>query len=196
MTAVILSDCSTMQAAEFTLLKCVCDGISISHEIEWVNVQDLSVQPCKRCSKCLPHGECALPEDDGQRVGRMIFSADALVIGLSTSLEKLSVKLANLLERIKGFLAFQNRQGEFCAWRKGRSVVIISHEVPDKTAGKHPDKNTSVRSSLLQVLCKGGFKLVGLLSAHPDVIPSLDSLPVEQARYFGKVLSGCAEKIK
>lgn len=194
MTAVILCDCSTMQTAEFTLLKCVCDGIPIPHEIEWVNVQDLSVEPCKKCRKCFPYGECALPEDDAQRVGRMIFAADALVIGLSTSLEKLSVMLNKLLERIKGFLAFQNLQGEFCAWRKGRSVVIISHEVPDPTTVKRFDKIEEKRSSLLQVLCTGGFELAGSISAHPDVVPSLELMPMEQARSLGRALSRYKEK--
>lgn len=191
MTAVILSDCSNKQAPEFTLLKCVCDGISIPHEIEWVNVQELLVAPCKKCFKCLPYGECTLSEDDAQRVGRMIFDADALVIGLSTSLEKPSLKLNTLLERIDGYLAFQNRQGEFCPWRKGRSVVIVSHDGLDEITIKHPDKIIPERSSLLQVLSKGGFKLAGVVSAHPDVVPSLELLPLEKARSLGKNLSRC-----
>lgn len=194
MTAVILSDCFSMQTTEFTLLKCVCDGISVPHEIEWVNVQELSVEPCKKCHKCLPHGECALPEDDAQRIGRMIFAADALVIGLSTSLEKLSVKLKNLLERIKGFLTYQNRQGEFCAWRRGRSVVIISHELPEDTTVKTSDKNELQRSALLRVLCRGGFKLAGIVSARPNVTPSLELQSVEKARSLGKALYLYSEK--
>lgn len=189
MTAIILSDCSTEQATEFTLLKCVCDGISIPYEIEWVNVQDLSVAPCKKCLKCLPCGECTLPEDDAQRVGRMIFAADALVVGLGTSLEKLSLKLQNLLDRIIGFLAFQNRQGEICAWRKGRSVVIVSQGTTEETKIGDLQTPQSGMSFLLQILCKGGFKLAGILSTHLETSPSLELKRMEQARFLGHTIS-------
>ncbi|HBQ26989.1 MAG TPA: iron-sulfur protein, partial [Syntrophomonas sp.] len=51
------------------LLKSVVGGIHNKHEVEWINVYELKIEPCVACMKCRPDQECILPQDDGHIVG-------------------------------------------------------------------------------------------------------------------------------
>ena len=49
--------------------------------VEMVRTNELSVKPCTGCMACRTKGRCVLPEDDSQRVLRMMQEADAIVMG-------------------------------------------------------------------------------------------------------------------
>ncbi|MDY4927327.1 MAG: flavodoxin family protein, partial [Prevotella sp.] len=49
-------------------------------EVQMVTVQQLDIRPCLGCMKCRAAHKCVLPEDDAQRVLKLIQQADALVI--------------------------------------------------------------------------------------------------------------------
>lgn len=157
MKVLILNDCVSKNSEAFVLLKGICDGIEVPHEIEWANIHDLDMQPCNKCHKCQPCGECVLPEDDAHRIGRKIFVADALVVGLESSPKRVSTPFEMLLDRCTTDIAFQNRQGKTCPWRKGRTAVIASF-VEKANITKMPTRKADIRRyPLLRTLDAGGL---------------------------------------
>jgi hypothetical protein len=188
MRAVVLSDCLNEDCDEVALLKCIYDGISVSHAIEWVNIRDLEVEPCRECFRCDPHGECILPEDDAQRVGRFVFASDILIIALEDCPENPSIKFKNLIKRIEGFLVFRNRQGKTCAWKEDRLMIIISPTA--KRDGRSRARLDAEGFDFIALkFTKGGFNLIKTLYPLKDSSEDLRSLAFENARNLGRSLS-------
>lgn len=154
MRVLILNDRVHENNDSLTVLKSFCDGIDPPHEIAWVNIHELSMHACTKCDKCHPCGECVLPEDDAHEISRLIFSSDALVIGLDSSLANLSSAFRILLDRCMSAISFQNQEGKTCPWRKGRPAVVVSLENTDSME-QRPDG--TVDNSLSQTLELGGF---------------------------------------
>jgi multimeric flavodoxin WrbA len=188
MRAVILSDCLNEDCDEMALLKCIYDGISVSHAIEWINIRDLDIESCKECFRCDPHGECVLPEDDAQRVGRFVFASDILIIALEDCPENPSIKFKSLIKRIEGFLVFRSRQGKTCAWREDRFMILISPTV--KSDGRCRAQLDALGSDFITMkFSKGGFNLVKTLHPLEDSSEGLRSLAFENARNLGRSLA-------
>ena len=56
-----------------SLLRVIADEArSAGAEVEWVDVNNLSIRPCIGCLKCRPDKKCILPKDDGHRIGELI----------------------------------------------------------------------------------------------------------------------------
>lgn len=189
MRVLILNDRVHKKTGALNLLKSLCDGIAPPHEISWVNIHDLSMQTCEGCLKCRPCGECVLPEDNGHEMSRMIFSADALVIGLDSSLENLSPVFKNLLDRSISAVEFQNQQGKTCPWRKGRPAVVVSLEKTDRISPEPSQRADIIHNSLLWFLESGGFKTLGTLAVPLKEHSSPEMLLLSQARSMGSRLS-------
>jgi multimeric flavodoxin WrbA len=170
MKVLILNDCVSKNTETFVLLKGICDEIEVPYEIEWANIHDLDMQPCKKCLKCQPCGECILPEDDAHKIGRKIFVADALVVGLESSPQSVSVPFEMLLDRCTSSIAFRDRQGKTCPWRKGRTAVIASSgETANMT--RTPTRRADIRRyPLLRTLDAGGFKLISNVGERPKKV--------------------------
>ncbi len=43
------------------LLKMVVEGISSQHQVEWINVSELKMEPCRACMKCRANQEWSWP---------------------------------------------------------------------------------------------------------------------------------------
>lgn len=185
MKVLIVNDCISKKTGAFALLKSIFYGIAEQHEIEWVNVHDLNMQPCRKCLKCRPCGECILPEDDAHRIGRKMFAADALVIGLNSTLQNVSLPFETLLDRCKSAIAFQDRQGKICPWRKGRSVAVASLEITENMPQTPTGRNDIGHPPLLRTLKEGGFKLVGNIAERRPKNSIPEELPMLQARSLG-----------
>ena len=189
MKVLILNDGSDKKTGVFDLLRGICDGITAPHEIEWVNIHSLTIQPCERCLKCFPYGECLLPEDDAHRIGRMLFTDDALVVGLNSLQNTLSSQFETLLERCMASIACQDRQGNLRPWRKGRVAVVAGMEPSEDLVGESRDMIGMVPVSLRQVLESGGFQVIGTATESAIEYSWPGMLPIEQARALGCSLS-------
>lgn len=189
MKVLILNDCSAGKTGAFDLLSGICDGIAAPHEIEWVDIHSLNLRPCLRCLKCRPCGECIQPEDDGHRVGRMLYEADALVVGLPVSPNTISSQFQTLLERCMATIAFQNRQGKISPWRKGRVAIVASMATADRFMVEPGDGTGHVPVLLNQVLKAGGFNVLDAMTDGLEGPQCAGLLPREQARAMGCVLS-------
>jgi hypothetical protein len=119
----------------------------------------------------------------------MLFTADAWWSGQDASLNKLSSRFETLLERCMASIAFQDRQGKICPWRKGRAVVIAGLEAPELLVGESQNGTVIATASLTQALQSGGFKVMSVMKedAGEDSWPGM--LPIEKARALGCSLS-------
>lgn len=176
MEVLVIIDFTPSEVDLVNVVKSVCAEIGPRHKITWFNVNNLDMQACTKCLKCHPCGECVLPEDDAHKVSRQLFAADALVIGMSSSLKKLSRPFVNLLRRCINSVAFQNEKGAIRPWREGRPVLIFSHEETDGNAPMLFHGVDISHSILLRVLVAGGFELTSDLAEFlgeyiPPAIP-------------------------
>ena len=99
MKLLVLNGSPKKKGTVATLLRAVAEGAAQKHEVEWIDVYDLKMQPCLGCMKCRPDGECCLPEDDAHRVGRKIKEAGGLIVGTPTYWANMSSQLKMLLDR-------------------------------------------------------------------------------------------------
>lgn len=190
MKVLILNDCNDQNNCGFDMLRGVCDGIAAVHEIEWVNIADLKIHPCEKCFKCLPCGECVLPEDDAHRVGRMLFNTDALVIGLDRPGSCIGKGFQALIDRCRAIMSFQNRHGEICPWRQGRVAVVVRPQDAGFLQKSKTKGNTQhIPADLMKQLSKGGFQVIDALADGPELCHGSGLLPIEKARALGCSLS-------
>jgi len=112
-----------------TLLKIVEDGArAAGAEVEWVDVNKLSIRPCIGCLKCRPDKKCILPEDDGHRVGALLERCRGLVVGAPTYWGNMPGQLKLLFERNVPVLEYY----ELYTWRfpkprhKGKPAAIVT----------------------------------------------------------------------
>jgi multimeric flavodoxin WrbA len=187
----VLNDFIPKKTGVFSLLKGICDGIEFPLQTEWVNIRDLNMASCAKCLKCGSYGECLLPEDDAHRIGRKIFQANALVIGLDSNVERVSLAFKTLLERCSAIITMQKSLDSDWPWSTERFVVIASLE-DDRPGEQSPVKRyTDVSSRLLRVLREAGFKLVGELTEHLGGKISTEARKFNRAKMLGERLQRC-----
>jgi NAD(P)H-dependent FMN reductase len=90
-----------------TILKVMAEEArAAGAEVEWVDVQNLSIKPCIGCLKCRPDKKCILPRDDAQRIGELIEKCSALVVGTPTYWGNMTGTLKILFDRIVPVLEY------------------------------------------------------------------------------------------
>ncbi len=56
-----------------TLLRIIADEArSAGAEVEWIDVNNLSIRPCIGCLQCRPDKKCIIPRDDAHVIGELI----------------------------------------------------------------------------------------------------------------------------
>ena len=95
-------------------------------EVSVICVADLSVRSCTGCMSCRSKLECVLPEDDAQRVLRLISEADAVVIGTPCYWGNIPGNLKVLFDRMVYGLMGESRRGMPLPLHKGKRAVIIA----------------------------------------------------------------------
>ena len=95
-------------------------------EVSVIRVADLSVRSCTGCMSCRSKLECVLPEDDAQRVLRLIREADAVVIGTPCYWGNIPGNLKVLFDRMVYGLMGESRRGLPLPLHKGKRAAIIA----------------------------------------------------------------------
>lgn len=95
-------------------------------EVSVIRVADLSVRSCTGCMSCRSKLECVLPEDDAQRVLRLISEADAVVIGTPCYWGNIPGNLKVLFDRMVYGLMGESRRGLPLPLHKGKRAAIIA----------------------------------------------------------------------
>ena len=175
MQVLILNDCIHQKTGALDLLKYICDEMAPPHQISWLNIDDLSIQPCAECLEAPSCVECILPEDDAHRISRLIFSTDALVIGLDSSLKNLSPVFRILLDRCIAAITFQSQNGKTATWRKGRPAIVIPLEKTDSLAPEPSQRADILHDALIEGLELGDFEVMGTLAERQEQTTDNDS---------------------
>jgi NAD(P)H-dependent FMN reductase len=98
---ILMLNCSPRKnGATSSILKIIADEArSAGREVEWVDVNSLSVKPCMGCLKCRPDKKCVLPRDDGHRIGELLENCSGLVVGTPTYWGNMTGPLKLLFDR-------------------------------------------------------------------------------------------------
>ena len=100
-------------------------AIASGIEVTEVYANDLQIKPCMGCMACRSKRHCVLPEDDAQRVLKLIEQADAIVIGAPCYWGNIPGQLKLLFDRIVyGMMRDTPRFPE--PLMKGKRLVCIS----------------------------------------------------------------------
>lgn len=146
------------------LMRKLMSAAEKNHQIEWVDLIDQNIGPCRGCLGCRPDKECVLPEDDAQIIGRKIQQADGLIIGTPTYWGNMTGPLKNLLDRnVTTFETFVG--GSLPKPRqKGKKAVIITTSGAPWPINQLSSQSGGAIRSLKTVLKAGGYKIIGVLS--------------------------------
>lgn len=104
-------------------------------DVEWINVDDLNITPCRGCLSCWgrTEGECVIKGDDVQAVKEKIILADTVVLsfplyifGLPGTLKVLMDRLVSLLRTYEGQVPVEGKA--FHGFRRGNSGLDANHK--------------------------------------------------------------------
>ena len=186
MTFLVLNGSPRKNGNVATLLRAVVDGVGDRHEVEWIDVYDLNIEPCLGCMKCRPDGQCCLADDDAHVVGRKINEADGLIVGTPTYWGNMSAPLKTLFDRIVPSLVGQRSSGSLIARHEGKPAIIATAcTAPWPLNFLLPESRGAVRA-VKSILRWSGYRVKGVLvqpgaKVHPNVSVRL----IERAKRLG-----------
>ena len=145
-----------------TILKIIADEArSAGAEVEWIDVNDLSLRPCIGCLKCRPDKVCILPRDDAHRVGELIANCSGLVVGTPTYWGNMAGPLKILFERNVPVLEYY----ELYTWRfpkprhKGKPAAIVTASLSPFPFNLLPSQGTGALRAVKIPLNAAGFDI-------------------------------------
>lgn len=161
-----------------TLLRAVVEGAVKEHDVEWIDVYDLKMQPCIACVKCRPDGECVLKEDDAHIVGRKIKNAAGLIVGTPTHWGNMSAQLKVLFDRNVPVFIGEKPNGMPFPRQKGKSAVVVTACTTPWPFNFITSESRGAIRAVRKVLHYGGLKIVGKVvksgtKTNPDISPRL-----------------------
>jgi multimeric flavodoxin WrbA len=150
-----------------TLLRIIADETrSAGAEVEWIDVNNLSIRPCIGCLKCRPDKCCILPQDDAHRVGGLIESCSGLVVGTPTYWGNMTGPLKLLFDR--NVTIFEHYV--LNTWRlpkpkhKGKKAAIITASLAPSPYNQLPSQARGALRAVKTVLNAGGFDIRGQIN--------------------------------
>ncbi len=134
---------------------------SAGAEVEWVDVNRLSIRPCIGCLKCRPDKKCILPRDDGPRIGELLESCSCLVVGAPNYWGSMPGTLKILFERNVPVLEYY----ELYTWRiprprhKGKKAAIVTASLSPFPYNLLPSQGGGTLRTVRTILNTAGFDI-------------------------------------
>lgn len=134
---------------------------SAGAEVEWVDVNALSIKPCIGCLKCRPDKKCILPKDDAQRIGELIEKCSSLVVATPTYWGNMTGPLKVLFDRIVPvFEYYELYTKRFPQPRhKGKKAAIVTASLVPFPFNQLPSQSRGALRAVKTVLDAGGFDI-------------------------------------
>lgn len=178
MKILILNGSPKKNGTVATLLKGIVASISEKHEMEWIDIYTLKMEPCIACMKCRPDGECVLPEDDGQIVGRKIKNAHAIIVGTPTHWGNMSSGLKILFDRNVTQFMGEKSNGIPIARHKGKKAIIVTSCSTPWPFNFIANESRGAINSVREILKYGGYKIVAKIAnpgtkERPEISPKM-----------------------
>ncbi|MBN2224876.1 MAG: NAD(P)H-dependent oxidoreductase [Deltaproteobacteria bacterium] len=173
------------------LLSAVVEGANATHDIEWIDVYNLSIKPCIGCMKCRPDKPCAQPTDGSYIVAEKIAAADVLVVGTPTYWGNMSAPLKALFDRIVTTLEYIETEKMSLPrpLLKGkRAVIVTASSAPWPLNLLSSSARGAVRSVSV-VLKSAGMRIVGtIMLGNTRTMDAIPPRAVRRARSIGRAL--------
>lgn len=149
------------------------EALNRGAEVNVVEVSKLTIRPCVACMTCRSTGKCVMPEDDAQRVLRMIVACDALVIGAPCYWGNIPGTLKLLFDRIVYGMMGENSMAVPIALHKGKKAVIVTSSSTMWPFNIIMNQTRGVVRALKEILGWSGFKIVATVQKggtfrHPE----------------------------
>lgn len=149
------------------------EALNRGAEVNVVEVSKLTIRPCVACMTCRSTGKCVMPEDDAQRVLRMIVACDALVIGAPCYWGNIPGVLKLLFDRIVYGMMGENSMAVPIALHKGKKAVIVTSSSTMWPFNIIMNQTRGVVRALKEILGWSGFKIVATVQKggtyrHPE----------------------------
>lgn len=149
------------------------EALNRGAEVNVVEVSKLTIRPCVACMTCRSTGKCVMPEDDAQRVLRMIVACDALVIGAPCYWGNIPGTLKLLFDRIVYGMMGENSMAVPIALHKGKKAVIVTASSTMWPFNIIMNQTRGVVRALKEILGWSGFKIVATVQKggtfrHPE----------------------------
>lgn len=129
-------------------------------EVQTVAVQQLDIRPCLGCMKCRAAYKCVLPEDDAQRVLKLIQQADALVIAAPCYWGNIPGTLKLLFDRIVYGMMDESEKGWPLPLHKGKRCVLVSTSTTPWPFNRIMHQSSGAIRAMKEVCRYSGLKTV------------------------------------
>ena len=174
-----------------SLLMAMAEPLTEGHEVEWVDVCNLSMRYCTACMACREKGACILPEDDAHAVGEKIREADALIIGTPVHWGNMSAPLKLLFDRNVPVFMGESPGGLPVPRQKGkRAAIATACTTPWPFNVIFPESRGALRA-VKEVLHYGGYHVVGTVTkAGTKKSGAIPSALTAKARDLARKLAG------
>ena len=129
-------------------------------EVQTVAVQQLDIRPCLGCMKCRAAHKCVLPEDDAQRVLKLIQQADALVIAAPCYWGNIPGTLKLLFDRIVYGMMDESEKGGPLPLHKGKRCVLVSTSTTPWPFNRIMHQSSGAIRAMKEVCRYSGLKTV------------------------------------
>lgn len=126
-------------------------------------VQRLNVRPCMACMKCRSTLRCVLPEDDAQRILRLIEACDVLVVGSPCYWGNIPGTLKTLFDRIVYGMMGENRMAIPIAKHKGKKAILVSTSSTPWPLNILANQTRGVVRALKEILGWSGFRIIATI---------------------------------
>ena len=129
-------------------------------EVQTVAVQQLNIRPCLGCMKCRAAHKCVLPEDDAQRVLKLIQQADALVVAAPCYWGNIPGTLKLLFDRIVYGMMDESEKGWPLPLHKGKRCVLVSTSTTPWPFNRIMHQSSGAIRAMKEVCRYSGLKTV------------------------------------
>ncbi len=143
-----------------SILKIIADEArSAGSEVEWVDVNALSIRPCIGCLKCRPDKKCILPKDDAHRIGELIESCSGLVVGTPTYWGNMTGPLKLLFDRNVPIFEYYVLYTKCFPkpMHKGKKAAIVTASLAPFPFNQLPSQSRGALRAVKTVLHAAGF---------------------------------------
>lgn len=151
--------------------------MSSGNEVEYIEVCKLNVRPCIGCMKCRSSHQCTLPEDDAQRVLRLVQECDSLIIGTPCYWGNMNGQLKVLVDRWAYGMMDENTNGFPIPLHKGKKAIIVSTSTTPWPWNILFNQSNGAIKAVKEVVSWSGFKVVAIIQKggtrkHPELSES------------------------
>lgn len=171
------------------ILSAIAAGASEGSEIEWIDVNALSIRPCIGCLKCRPDKTCVLPRDDAHHVGELIEDSTFLIVGTPTYWGNITGPLKLLFDRNVPTFEYIGR-GLPKPRHRGKKAVIVTASSGPFPFNLLASQSRGTIRALRTVLRAAGYKIVKTVN-----VPFASRFAKSEERVLAKA-AALGERIK